>query len=437
MSFPRYPSHVDSGVDWLGKVPAHWTRRRLGYFFRERRETVNDKDFPPLSVTKDGIVPQLETAAKSDDSDNRRKVCPGDFVINSRSDRKGSSGVSSIEGSVSLICTVLTADAKVCTSFVHYLLRSQPFQEEFYRNGRGIVADLWTTRFSDMRNILLAMPPLEEQSAIAHFLDMETAKIDALIAEQEHLIALLTEKRHAVISRAISEGLAPASANKPSGMDWPSHIPIHWGFMPLKRDLELVTSGSRGWAEHYSDNGPLFIRIANLTRNGIGLDWNDTQRVSISENAEGSRTLARPGDVLFSITAYLGSVAVVPDGLGETYVSQHVAIARLLANRLTPKWVAYVALSALGKNWCAVRSYGGTKIQFSLDDVREWPMPVPPLAEQEEIVALIERELARLDALAFEARSAITLLQERRLSLVSTVVTGQIDVRGHSSVQAS
>jgi type I restriction enzyme S subunit len=103
MSVPRYPAYKLSGVEWLGEVPEHWPTRRLGYYFAERREKVSDKCFTPLSVTKDGIVPQIETAAKTDDGDNRKRVCVGDFVINSRSDRKGSSGLSELDGSVSLI----------------------------------------------------------------------------------------------------------------------------------------------------------------------------------------------------------------------------------------------------------------------------------------------------------------------------------------------
>lgn len=107
MSLPRYPEYKDSGVAWLGEVPVNWELKRLGYFFEERREKVSDKDYPALSVTKNGIVPQIETAAKTDDGDNRKKVCAGDFVINSRSDRKGSSGISPFDGSVSLINTIL------------------------------------------------------------------------------------------------------------------------------------------------------------------------------------------------------------------------------------------------------------------------------------------------------------------------------------------
>lgn len=181
MSFPRYPKYKDSGVEWLGEVPEHWEVRRLGHYFSERREKVSDTQYPALSVTKHGIVPQLETAAKTDAGDNRKLVLKGDFVINSRSDRKGSAGVSDADGSVSLISIVLQPHEGAWMPFIHHLLRCQQFQEEFYRNGKGIVADLWSTNYSEMRNILLGLPHIAEQTAIAAFLDRETAKIDALV----------------------------------------------------------------------------------------------------------------------------------------------------------------------------------------------------------------------------------------------------------------
>ena len=237
MSFPRYPKYKDSGVEWLGQVPEHWDVKRIGYYFIERREKVSDKDYPALSVTKNGIVPQLDTAAKSDDGDNRKKVLKGDFVINSRSDRKGSSGASDLDGSVSLICTVMRPQEKVhhaAYQRVHHLLRSQPFQEEYYRYGKGIVADLWSTNYSEMRNILLGMPPLPEQIRIAALLDQETAKIDELVAEQQRLMELLKEKRQAVISHAVTKGLNPKAALKPSGIEWLGDVPAHWEIVPLK-----------------------------------------------------------------------------------------------------------------------------------------------------------------------------------------------------------
>ena len=204
MKYKKYPSYKDSGVEWLGELPESWKARRLGFYFTERREKVSDKDFPALSVTKNGIVPQLDNAAKTDDGDNRKKVCAGDFVINSRSDRKGSSGLSELTGSVSLINTVIQPKG-IDGRFTHNLLRSYPFQEEFYRYGKGIVADLWSTNYTSMKNITVPFPPIQEQQQIANFLDTATAKIDTLIAKQERLIELLKEKRQATVDSLINK----------------------------------------------------------------------------------------------------------------------------------------------------------------------------------------------------------------------------------------
>lgn len=189
----------------LSNAPTSWRVTRLGELFAERKEKVSDKDYPALSVTKNGIVPQLETAAKTDDGDNRKCVRVGDFVINSRSDRKGSAGLSLLDGSVSLINIVLEP-RRIEGRFAHYLLRSGAFQEEFYRWGHGIVADLWTTRYFDMKNIQIALPGREVQKAIADFLDNKTGRIDHLIRKKERLSELLEEKLDRDIGHLLSIG---------------------------------------------------------------------------------------------------------------------------------------------------------------------------------------------------------------------------------------
>ncbi len=194
----------DSGVDWLGELPGHWDCRKLGALFNERRTKVSDKEYEPLSVARIGIVPQLETAVKTDAGDNRKLVCAGDFVINSRSDRKGSCGVASRDGSVSLINTVLTPRKMWDAKYVHHLLKSRPFSEEYYRYGRGIVADLWTTRFSEMKSIYLPIPPLEEQAAIAAYLDEKCTQIDELILRHERTVEKLKELRAATIAEVVT-----------------------------------------------------------------------------------------------------------------------------------------------------------------------------------------------------------------------------------------
>jgi restriction endonuclease S subunit len=171
--------------------------------FRERREKVSDKEWTALSVSKDGILPQLQTAVKTDNGDNRKKVCQGDFVVNSRSDRKGSCGFSNYDGSVSLINIVLKP-INVVGQFYHYLFRSNDYIEEFYKNGRGIVADLWTTRYSEMRNIYIPVPPASEQRTIVGYLQDKTSKIDKLISEKTREMEYMKELRQRIISDAVT-----------------------------------------------------------------------------------------------------------------------------------------------------------------------------------------------------------------------------------------
>ena len=239
--YQKYAEYKDSGVEWLGDIPSHWVVKRLGSFFDERREKVSDLDYPALSVTKNGIVPQLENAAKTDAGDNRKLVQVNDFVINSRSDRKGSSGISPYTGSVSLISIVMEPK-RIYPAYAHHLLRSYPFQEEFYRYGKGIVADLWSTNSSEMKNILLPYLSVEEQTQIANFLDHETAKIDSLIEKQQKLIELLKEKRQAVISHAVTKGLNPDVPMKDSGVEWLGRVPEHWE----KKILKYIVSQQGG-----------------------------------------------------------------------------------------------------------------------------------------------------------------------------------------------
>ena len=214
---------------------------------------------------------------------------------------------------------------------------------------------------------------------------------------------------------------------KDSCVEWLGEVPAHWDIFPIKRDLELLTSGSRGWASHYADDGAAFIRIGNLTRDHIHLDLADLQRVNVPVGSEGERTKVKPGDVLFSITAYLGSVAVVSDDIETAYVSQHVALARLFKKRLLPGWVAYVTLSDVGKNYLSSQGYGGTKIQLSLEDVADLLVTAPPLCEQASITSFLDHETARIDALIEEQKRLIELLKEKRQAVISHAVTKGLD----------
>ena len=276
---------------------------------------------------------------------------------------------------------------------------------------------------------MIPVATIQEQIQIARFLDHEIAKIDTLIHEQKRLIELLKEKRQAVISHAVTKGLNPNVPMKESGVEWLGEVPAHWKVVPNKFLLSFVTSGSRGWAEFYSDTGELFFRITNLTRDSIRPKLDSIEYVTPPKGSEGPRAKIQVGDILVSITADLGSVCAADKSVEGGYVSQHVALARPQHKICHPRWLAYFILGDAAKEQLLGSGYGGTKIQLSLEDVRELVVAMPPIEEQIAISKMLDYRLSRMETLIGQAKKTVTLLQERRSALISAAVTGKIDVR--------
>ena len=425
MSLPRYAEYKKSGVTWLGEVPDHWDLRRLGFYFDERREKVSDVEFAALSVTRNGVVPQLENVAKTDDGGNRKKVCAGDFVINGRSDRKGSSGAADMDGSCSLISIVLAPNDGMRIDFAHHLLRSVPFQEEFYRYGKGIVADLWSTNYSEMKNISLAVPPSDEQSAIAVFLDRETGKIDALIAEQEKLLSLLAEKRLATISHAVTRGLNPDAPMKDSGVAWLGEVPVHWNVVCLRRIARNVETGGTPSSE--SPSGDLEDGLPWYTPGDFGAELvlcDSQKRVALSLVDSGEVKAFPPGSILIvSIGATLGKV-----GLSGSLASANQQINAVLLNTSMDELFVAYSLSVKSEVMRFLSNASTIGI-MNQSKTKEIQVAVPPQVEQVSVASYLDEATARVDLLEVEASRAITLLKERRSALIAAAVTGKIDVR--------
>jgi Restriction endonuclease S subunits len=447
MSFPCYQSYKDSNVGWIGEIPDHWSIVPLARLSSQPGSMFIDGDWVESKDLADEGIRYITTGNVgqgnykeqgsgyiSQDTFERLRcaeVLPGDVLISRLNLPIGRACVVPDLGEriiTSVDNVIVRPDDKYSASYLAYTLSSAAHFANMETLARG------TTMQRISRSVLgqvrFAFPGFNEQKIIATFLDRETAKIDALIAEQQRLIELLQEKRQAVISHAVTKGLNPHAPMKDSGVEWLGEVPEHWEIIEARREIAFLTSGSRGWADYYSNSGSLFIRIGNLTRDSIELDWSDIQRVDPPSGSEGERTRVRPGDVLFSITAYLGSVAVVPSGGETAYVSQHVCLARVKERSLHPKWLGYFVLSTAGKSYLEATSYGGTKVQLSLDDIKSLPLVMPSAREQAEIMDHIEASIHHLEGLVGEAQKSISLFQERRSALISAAVTGQIDVRG-------
>ena len=194
----------DSGIEWIGKIPETWALLRISALYNIRSQKVNDTDYQPLSVTMNGVVAQLEHVAKTNDGDNRKLVRAGDFVINSRSDRRGACGISPKDGSCSLINIVLSPQRSIHNPYFSYLFRSSLFSDEFYRWGHGIHDDLWTTNWADMKSIQVPVPPLSHQVLIADYLDKKMFEINSTVTGINNQIELLGKYRKQVINDAVT-----------------------------------------------------------------------------------------------------------------------------------------------------------------------------------------------------------------------------------------
>lgn len=422
-----YSAYKDSKLDWLGKIPSHWDLVKLGACFKERNEKVSDKDFAALSVTKNGILPQMEHVAKTDAGDNRKKVCIGDFVINSRSDRKGSSGTSDYDGSVSLISIILEPRLYE-PRFAHHLLRSYNFQEEFYKYGKGIVADLWSTRYSDMKNIFVPLMPIAEQKAIATFLDRETQRIDSLIEEKQTFIKLLKEKRQALISHVVTKGLNPNVEMQDSGIEWIGQVPKHWEVKKIKHICSNFMYGTSQDCNQ-SEVGYPVLRIPNIKSTNV--DFEDLKYANISD-ADALTYLLSRGDILVIRTN--GNPNLVGQSALFDSSEQYLFASYLI--KLTPKLGVDTNFLVEAMNSLSVRQaltfQSRTSVgnyNLSIPSLSNTSIAIPPIDEQKTITNNLSTATKNIDLLIQETDKSIELLKEHRTSLISAAVTGKIDVR--------
>lgn len=416
---------------WMGLIPDSWQIRRISSLYDPRNEKVSDKDYPALSVTMQGILPQLETAAKTQDGDNRKLVKKGDFAINSRSDRRGSCGISAYDGSVSLITNVLAprANVEMSNQFFEYLFRSTGFSDEYYKHGTGIVDDLWSTNWSRMKNIQIAVPPIGDQIAIVAFLDEKVGKLDETVAEIERSIELLQEYRQSVISEAVTRGLDSTVPMKDSGIEWIGEIPEHWKMQRARFTISRFRKGSGIKKDEVTSSGD----IACVRYGEIYSHY--SEKVSEIRSRTFEASIASPqyvtkGNLLFACTGELVEEIgrnVLFDSEEPCLVGGDVIIAE------HDQHASFLNYS-LG-SYCAQcqKSFGKAKLKvvhISANEIDNVRMPLPPLEEQEAISDYLDEKLSEIDMLITDKQKQVGLLKEYRRSLISEAVTGKFKVPG-------
>lgn len=427
-----YAQMKPSGLPWLGDVPAHWEVSRSKYAFREIDSRSATGEETHLSMSQRlGLVPanQVEKSLVSESYVGAKLVAANDLVLNRLKAHLGVFAYAKQPGLISPDYTVLRPMTCANVRFFEYVLKSPACRAELRTRAKGIVEGFWRLYTDDFYDIRLPIPPLEEQRLIVRFLDWHGAQTAKLIRAKKKIIALLNEQKQAIIHHAVTRGLDPNVRLKPSGIPWLGDVPEGWEVRRLRSISRNITSGSRGWSRYAADHGPLFIRIANLSRTGLHLRFDDVVRLALpaTELGEAARTRATAGDLLLSITAFIGSVAVVPDNVDDAYVSQHVACCRLIPE-VNPRWIGYVLLSPVGQAHGTLSMYGGTKQGLSLDDVKNYVVLLPPREIQNDITDWIDKATCRTSDSISAVEREIAVIQEFRTRLIANVVTGKLDV---------
>ena len=407
----------DSGVQWLGMIPKAWDLDKIVSLYSERSTKVSDRDYPALSVTKQGIVPQLESAAKTDNGNNRKLIKRNDFVINSRSDRRGSCGISEYEGSCSLINTVLAPKNNMINQYYNYLFKTELFADEFYKWGNGIVDDLWSTKWSGMKNIMVPFPPLEDQRVIVDYLDIKCTQIDTIISKEQAVIEKVQEYRQSIITETVVRGLSTNDLFKPINCEWIDRIPNGWNLIKFG----MITTIKSNLVSPLDYPNLLQISPENIEKDTGNIFGIKTVRETgiISDNH-----LFNKGQIIYSkVRPTLNKVIIADfDGLCSADMYPIETIVNV-------KYLVYFMRSKLFVSQVDRISSDRVKMpKINKMELKQLFCFIPSEEEQKRIVELLDSKCNKIDKVILEKQVLIDKLTEYKKSLIYEVVTGKKEV---------
>jgi len=443
MSLPKYPEYRDSGVKWLGEVPAHWDTRSLKHIVSTPitdgpHETPDFKDegipFVSAEAVSSGIIDFGKIRGFISRAEHQRfslKYRPRlhDIYMVKSGATTGITAIveSDLDFNIWSPLAAIRCDLSMANPYyILNFLRSRNFQEAVTQNwsfgtqqniGMGVLG-----------NLPVALPPLAEQIAIVTFLDHEICKIDALIAEQEKLTTLLAEKRQATMAHAVTRGLNPDAPLKDSGVNWLGDVPSHWrtGKIQSFARRESGHTPSRQRPEYWENCTVPWFSLADVwqIRDGkLNYVYETKEKVSELGLANSSARLLPAGTVMLSRTASVGYSAI----MGCDMATTQDFINWVCGPLLNPEFLLYV-LRGMRSEFDRLMM-GSTHQTIYMPDIAKLAMALPPRGEQDAIVAFLNKTVAKFAALISDAECAITLLKERRQTLIAAAVTGQIDVR--------
>lgn len=433
----RYEAYKDSGVKWLGEIPVTWTCGRIRSVYALRKELVEDGEPDELVSVSEyyGVDYRRNRISSSDvlvraDSLEGYQLCyPDDLVMNIMLAWKGAQGTSAIKGLVSPSYGVFRPLEGSCPRYYHYLMRTDQYKEYFKSYSSGIIDSRLRLYPEVFLHLNCHVPPLEEQRAIADYLDAKTAEIDALVVDCEREVGLLQEYRKAVISEAVTKGLEPTAPMKDSGVEWIGEIPEGWGLPKLGSLTIKIGSGKtpRGGADVYVEEGVPFLRSQNVYDTGLVLDNVVYLNDEIDEEMASTRVMH--SDVLLNITGGSIGRCCVYELDTHANVNQHVCIIRLSSLAL-PKFIQFYWNSSLGSTTIDMYQTGANREGMNFEQIASARIPLPPINEQHRIAGYLDAKSAEIDSLIEVKQQMADKLREYRRSLISEAVTGKFKVPG-------
>lgn len=409
----RYDSYKDSGIQWLGKIPSHWLLRKSKYLWDEKTESSVNGEETLLSVSQYDGITEATGESRSESLAGYKIVHKDDLVINIMLAWMGGLGVSSKEGIVSPAYCVYRLHDKQNPKYLHYLYKTPLYLAEFARRSSGVIPSRWRMYTDDFGQVLTMLPPPAEQDAIVKYLDSETAKIDEAIAQQQRMIDLLNERKQIIITHAVTRGLNNDSQSNRETIPLRHIFEFRNGYTPSKADSSLWTNGTIPW-----------FRMEDIRNSGRFLK---EAIQNVTPQALGAKGPFSAGSYILAIcTASIGEHAML---IADSLANQRFAnlkIRKSLEHRLSPMFIFYY-LYVVG-DFCR-NNANSTCFQYvDMDGLKKYPMSIPSLAEQNEIVEYLDKNLESLSNSIAKTERLIELLRERKQIIINEVVTGKVKI---------
>lgn len=424
----KYPAYKDSGVDWLGEIPEHWETRRSKFLWSETTNLSEDGNEQLLSVSQYDGVKTNKNQSRSENLIGYKKVCKDNLVTNIMLAWLGGLGISNFDGVVSPAYSIYQASNEILPRFAHYLYRTKIYLDEFARRSSGVVPSRWRMYTDDFGEVRTILPPKPEQKAIAHFLDDTCEKLDRVVAQKEKMIALLKERKQALIQKAVTRGLDENVDFKDSGVDWIGEIPVGWEVKRL-RFLGKTQNGLSKSGDFFGSGFPFLtygdvfnsISIPSKLSGLAKTDLADQKTFSVKEN-----------DVFFTRTSEtaedIGRASICEKTLDKATFAGFLIRFRPINAKLFKGFSKYYFTSEVHRAFFVGKMNLVIRASLSQDFLKTMPVLLPPIKEQKKIYHHLEKQSQKIDQAVSQQEQAIVKLREYKASLIDSCVLGKIKV---------